>query len=50
MPPPAPTVPQLFWPDDGMWYKAEVVSLNTRNRTGDISDYLEVRRPFKANE
>jgi len=36
MPPPSPTVPQLFWPDDGMWYKAEVVSLNTRNRSAKV--------------
>jgi len=27
---------QLFWPDDGMWYKAEVVSLNTRNRSAKV--------------
>mmetsp|Transcript_3855 Transcript_3855/g.17751 ORF Transcript_3855/g.17751 Transcript_3855/m.17751 type:complete len:248 (+) Transcript_3855:1758-2501(+) len=27
---------ELFWPDDGMWYKAEVVSLNTRNRSAKV--------------
>ena len=25
-------------------------SLNTRSKTGDISDYLEARRPFGANQ
>jgi hypothetical protein len=24
------------------------MSLNTRNKNGDIADYLEVRRPFGA--
>ena len=27
---------QLYWPDDGMWYKAEVVSLNTRSRSAKV--------------
>ena len=27
---------QLYWPDDGMWYKAEVVSLNQRARTAKV--------------
>ena len=33
-PEPLPFFSQLFWPDDGMWYKAEVVSLNLRARVG----------------
>jgi|EP00230_Micromonas_polaris_P004340 hypothetical protein len=27
---------ELYWPDDGMWYKAEVVSLNQRARTAKV--------------
>ena len=27
---------QLYWPDDGMWYKAEVVYLNQRARTAKV--------------
>lgn len=26
----------MYWPDDGMWYKAEVVSLNQRARTAKV--------------
>ena len=29
--------------------EAHNFSLNTRTKTGDISDYLETRRPFGAN-
>lgn len=32
----APLRAQLYWPDDGMWYKAEVVSLNTRSRSAKV--------------
>ena len=32
----APVAHQLYWPDDGMWYKAEVVSLNQRARTAKV--------------
>jgi hypothetical protein len=28
--------PQLFWPDDNLWYRAEVISLNERNRTAKV--------------
>eukprot|EP00218_Dolichomastix_sp_CCMP3274_P011609 CAMPEP_0170136024 /NCGR_PEP_ID=MMETSP0033_2-20121228/2921_1 /TAXON_ID=195969 /ORGANISM="Dolichomastix tenuilepis, Strain CCMP3274" /LENGTH=244 /DNA_ID=CAMNT_0010371673 /DNA_START=44 /DNA_END=778 /DNA_ORIENTATION=- len=27
---------ELFWPDDGMWYGAEIVSVNNRNRTAKV--------------
>lgn len=27
---------ELFWPDDHMWYKVEIHSINTRNRTAKI--------------
>jgi len=27
---------QLFWPDDNLWYRAEVISLNERNRTAKV--------------
>lgn len=27
---------ELFWPDDGMWYSAEVVSLNNRARSAKV--------------
>lgn len=35
-PEPLPFFSQLFWPDDGMWYKAEVVSLNLRARSAKV--------------
>ena len=48
---------QLFWPDDGMWYKAEVVSLNTRNRsakvlyaTGDVETLSIDEMQLKADD
>ena len=34
---------QLFWPDDQLWYKAEVVSLNNRSRSAKVL-YTTVRR------
>lgn len=27
---------ELFWPDDGMWYRAEIVSVNNRNRSAKV--------------
>merc|ERR1712216_910185 len=27
---------ELFWPDDNLWYRAEVISLNERNRTAKV--------------
>ena len=36
LPPPPLSRSQLYWPDDGMWYKAEVVSLNQRARTAKV--------------
>jgi hypothetical protein len=32
----SPFLSQLYWPDDGMWYKAEVVSLNLRARSAKV--------------
>ena len=32
----SPDERQLFWPDDGMWYSAEVVSLNNRARSAKV--------------
>jgi len=26
----------LFWPDYNLWYRAEVISLNERNRTAKV--------------
>ncbi|CCO15992.1 predicted protein [Bathycoccus prasinos] len=27
---------ELYWPDDGLWYKAEVLSLNARARNAKV--------------
>lgn len=27
---------ELYWPDDNLWYRAEVISLNERNRTAKV--------------
>jgi len=27
---------ELFWPDDGLWYRGEVVSINMRNRSAKV--------------
>jgi len=27
---------ELYWPDDGLWYRAEIHSLNTRQRSAKV--------------
>ena len=27
---------ELYWPDDGLWYRAEILSLNTRQRSAKV--------------
>jgi len=30
------SIVELFWPDDGLWYRAEILALNTRGRSAKV--------------
>lgn len=30
------SIVELYWPDDGLWYRAEILALNTRGRSAKV--------------
>jgi hypothetical protein len=38
------SIVELFWPDDGLWYRAEILALNTRGRSAKARDALGYAR------
>jgi hypothetical protein len=36
------SIVELFWPDDGLWYRAEILALNTRGRSAKARDALRI--------